>query len=136
MPTTKLAIDYNHKMNSVDIADQYRSYYSTQQRVARVWMPIFFWLLDTTVINSWTLAKCSSPQSPTGTGTQSSLQNHCNFRIQLTHSLAASGYMSLNPTCATQLTELVTSLATTRANGWHCPGVTTAGNNCLTRRYG
>lgn len=61
MPTPKLAIDYNNKMNSVNIADQYRSYYSLQLRVARVRMPVSFWLLDTTVSNSWTLAKRSSP---------------------------------------------------------------------------
>ena len=62
MPTPKLAIDYNNKMNSVDIADQFRSYYSTQLRVSRVWMPVFFWLLDTAVINAWTLAKCTLPE--------------------------------------------------------------------------
>jgi len=134
MPTPKLAIDYNNKMNSVDIANQYRRYYSTQLRVAGVWMPVFFWLLDTTVINAWTLAKCSSPRSPTGT--PSVLHNHPNFRIQLGHSLTASGYLSLNPARATQLTALVTSLPTTRANGRHCPGATLAENNCLSRQYG
>ena len=39
-------------MGGVDIADQRRAYYATQLRVARNWMPLFFWLLDTTVINA------------------------------------------------------------------------------------
>jgi len=41
----------------VDIADQRRSYYYTQLRVCRNWLPLFFWLLDTTVINSFLLAQ-------------------------------------------------------------------------------
>jgi len=41
-PTPKIAIDYNNKMNSVDLADQYQSYYATQLRVSRVWMLLFF----------------------------------------------------------------------------------------------
>lgn len=36
MPTPKIAIDYNNKMNAVDLADKYRSYYATQLKVARV----------------------------------------------------------------------------------------------------
>ena len=132
MPTPKLAIDYNNKMNSVDIADQFRSYYSTQLRVSRVWMPVFFWLLDTTVINAWTLAKCTLPESKK----QNTIHNHRNFRIQLAHSLAAAGYRAQNPTRAAQLAELIASPPTTRSNGRHCPGVTPTGNNYLSRRYG
>jgi hypothetical protein len=55
-PTKVLAIpkiidDYNHKMNGVDIADQLRSYRSLQQTSRRTWFPLFFWLLDTTLVN-------------------------------------------------------------------------------------
>ena len=35
-------VDYNMHMGGVDIADQRRSYYSTQLRVVRNWMPLFF----------------------------------------------------------------------------------------------
>ncbi|RPA99152.1 hypothetical protein L873DRAFT_1684725 [Choiromyces venosus 120613-1] len=35
----------------VDIANQYRTYYATQLQVTQNWMPLFFWLLNTTVIN-------------------------------------------------------------------------------------
>ena len=48
--------DYNHNMGGVDIADQRRSYYSTQITTRRTWMPMFFWLLDTTIINSYLIA--------------------------------------------------------------------------------
>ena len=48
-----LTADYNDKMGGVDIADQQRTHYVTQLRVARNWMPLFFWLLDTTVINTY-----------------------------------------------------------------------------------
>ncbi|CAG8781746.1 25737_t:CDS:1, partial [Dentiscutata erythropus] len=41
----------------VDIADQLRSYYSTQLTVFRAWVPLFFWLLDTAIINSYLICK-------------------------------------------------------------------------------
>lgn len=54
--------DYNFNMGGVDIADQLRSYYSTQQTTFRNWMPLFFWLLDTVIINSYLIArKAGSP---------------------------------------------------------------------------
>ncbi|KAG9061872.1 hypothetical protein KI688_007023 [Linnemannia hyalina] len=53
LPIQKIIDDYNHHMNGVDIADQLRSYYSTQLRTYRAWVPIFFWLLDTTIINAY-----------------------------------------------------------------------------------
>ena len=43
--------DYNCHKVGVDVADQYRSYYSTQLTTLRNWFPIFFWVLDTLVIN-------------------------------------------------------------------------------------
>ena len=38
-------------MNGVDIADQLRSNYTTHIRGRRTWLPMFYWLLDTMVIN-------------------------------------------------------------------------------------
>jgi len=49
--------DYNHHMGGVDTADQLRSYNSTQLRARRNWMPLFFWLLDIALVNSFILAK-------------------------------------------------------------------------------
>jgi hypothetical protein len=47
----KIIDDYNHKMNGVDIADQLRAYRCLQQTSRRTWYPLFFWLLDTTLVN-------------------------------------------------------------------------------------
>src|SRR5262249_10838945 len=48
----KVIDDYNHHMGGVDIADQRREYYNTQITARRNWLPLFFWLLDTAVVNS------------------------------------------------------------------------------------
>jgi len=53
---------YNHYKVGVDVADQYRSYYFTQLKCLRNWPPIFYWLLDTSVINSY-LIVCGLPSS-------------------------------------------------------------------------
>lgn len=45
--------DYNYNMGGVDIADRLRSYYSVQQKAPRNWLPYFYWLLDTTIINTY-----------------------------------------------------------------------------------
>ncbi|MFL5661997.1 MAG: hypothetical protein ACJ8BW_11710 [Ktedonobacteraceae bacterium] len=48
--------DYNHHMNGVDIANQRRKYCSTyRKRNLRSWRPLFHWLLDVTVVNSYIL---------------------------------------------------------------------------------
>ena len=52
-----LSVNYNDYMRCVDIADQRRSYYYTQVCVCRNWLPLFFWLLDTAVINSFLLTQ-------------------------------------------------------------------------------
>ena len=71
-----LSVNYNDYMGGVDIADRRRSYYSTQLRVCRNWLPLFFWLLDTAVINSFLLAQTylhhPVPLSPTSSAASSS----------------------------------------------------------------
>src|SRR2546423_4072766 len=54
-----VAIDaYNHYMGGVDIANQYRAAFTTlQHRSNRYWKPLFHWLLDIALINSYLLAK-------------------------------------------------------------------------------
>ena len=49
--------NYNHHMGGVDIADQLRGYNSTQLQARRNWMPLFFWLLDIALVNSFLLAE-------------------------------------------------------------------------------
>jgi Transposase IS4 len=53
LPIPSCIHDYNQFMGGVDIADQYRSYYTTQLIACRNWLPIFFWTLDTALINSF-----------------------------------------------------------------------------------
>jgi len=72
--------DYNHHMGGVDIvADQYWSYYDTQLISQRTWFPIFFWLLDTALINSFIM------YSDLGISLE-----HKEFRIQVAWSLLLS----------------------------------------------
>jgi Transposase IS4 len=54
-----VAIDaYNHYMGGVDIANQYRAAFTTlQHRSNRYWKPLFHWLLDIALVNSYLLAK-------------------------------------------------------------------------------
>ena len=57
VPIPAITDDYNHYKVGVDVADQYRSYYFTQLKCLRNWPPIFYWLLDTTVINCYLLLR-------------------------------------------------------------------------------
>jgi len=57
LPIPKIIDDHNYYMGGVDIADQLRSYYLTQQQVRRTWMSLFFWLLDVAAINSYVIYK-------------------------------------------------------------------------------
>ena len=66
-------------MGGVDIADQYQSYYDTQLISRRTWFPIVFWLLDTTLINSFIMYS----------DLDLSLE-HTEFRIQVAWSLILS----------------------------------------------
>jgi hypothetical protein len=72
----KVIDDYNNNMNGVDVADQLRSYYNTQQTVRRNWMPLFFWLLDTAIVNAYRISR-----------TLGSTQDHKEFRHELVWSL-------------------------------------------------
>lgn len=75
----KMVDDYNFNMGGVDIADQLRSYYATQQTTRRNWMPLFFWLLDTAIVNSYRIA-----------GKAGSTRSHKEFRQHLVISLLES----------------------------------------------
>ena len=74
-------------MNGVDIADQLCSYYSTQLRTYRAWAPIFFWLLDTTIINAYLINKLFG-----------SFMHHRGFRQFLAKNLIVSAKCRDTPT--------------------------------------
>ncbi|CAG8524826.1 20923_t:CDS:2 [Gigaspora rosea] len=68
--------DYNFHMGGVDIADQLHNYYSTQLIVRRTWVPLFFWLLDTSLINAYLICKNLTLST-----------EHKKFRMELVHYL-------------------------------------------------
>ena len=57
LPIPQMVDDYNHFMGGVDIADQLRAKFSTQQRTHRSWFPLFFWMLDTSIVNAYILSE-------------------------------------------------------------------------------
>lgn len=77
--------DYNHYKGGVDIADQYREAYFTQQTSRRNWLPLFYWLLDTAIINAYLLA-CST----TASGRQKPPVTHTDFRLEIAFQLIDS----------------------------------------------
>ena len=53
LPIPGMTDDYNHYIGGVDIADQLRAGFSTQQRGVKPWRALFYWLLDTSTINAF-----------------------------------------------------------------------------------
>jgi len=92
VPIPAITKYYNHYKVGVDIADQYRSYYFTQLKCPRYWPPILFWLLDTTVINSYLLLHRISHTTTTTINSPPSYNydyphSSCSFRIALSRAL-------------------------------------------------
>jgi len=59
----KIDDDYNQYMGGVDIADQLRSYFTTQRIARWNWQPFFYWLLHTAIINSYRLARTNGSKA-------------------------------------------------------------------------
>jgi hypothetical protein len=57
LPIPSAIDDCNHYMGGVDIADQLRAGFSTQQRGVKPWRPLFYWLLDSTIINAYIISE-------------------------------------------------------------------------------
>jgi len=53
LPIPTVIDDYNHFMGGVDIASQLHSSYIIQFPIRRTWIPLFFWIIDTAIINSY-----------------------------------------------------------------------------------
>jgi hypothetical protein len=45
--------DYNHHMNGVDLANQFRGTYETHGTGRRNWLPMFYWFLDIAIVNAF-----------------------------------------------------------------------------------
>lgn len=55
LPIPRFIDMYNHHMNGVDLADQLRAVYCTQQPSVHNWHPYFYYFLDTAIVNSYLL---------------------------------------------------------------------------------
>ena len=91
LPIPVFIDDYNQHMGGVDIADQLRSYYSTQLKACRNWLPLFFWLLDTTIINSYRIRKTLFPN-------RKGRSHHYLFREDLADKLIEHGLYTIRNT--------------------------------------
>ena len=78
---------YNQHMNGVDIADQHSVYYSFLRKTVKWWRKMFFWLIETSVVNSYILHNIVlCPRKP----------NHLAYRRAVVESYA-SRYISAAP---------------------------------------
>ena len=73
-------------MGGVDIADQLRAGLSTQQRGVKHWRPLFYWLLDTTIINAFCLLE-RHRKAKLGSGKDNVRSAHWAFREALVSEL-------------------------------------------------
>ncbi|OQN95210.1 hypothetical protein B0A48_18748 [Cryoendolithus antarcticus] len=84
-------LDYNDFMRAVDIHDQYKSYNSTQLIGLRVWLPLFFFILDAVVTNAFIMYKALYQHLK-----DKFLHNQRRFRLRLAWSLVLEGSHAIN----------------------------------------
>jgi hypothetical protein len=92
-------------MGGVDIANQRRSYYFTQLRVCRNWLPLFFWLLDTTIINAFLVSQQFHSEFPHLFMDRKAnfWSTHGFFRTRLAWSLVLEGFRQINHLFAAEI---------------------------------
>ncbi len=49
--------DYNQHMGGIDLANQFREAYKTHKPSFRNWWPLFYWLIDVTIMNNYRIHK-------------------------------------------------------------------------------
>ena len=99
LPIPQFIDDYNLHMGGVDIADQLRGYYNTQLRSCHNWYPRFFWLLETTIVNSYIMQKTHRPSFQTRS-------HHFIFQERLSSELIRRGQEELEElSCSVPLSE-------------------------------
>lgn len=60
MTCPKVVAAYNKCMGGVDLFDQYKSFYSIQQKSRRWWLKFFYYLLDSCIVNSFINYNCTT----------------------------------------------------------------------------
>jgi len=113
--------DYNHYMGGVDIADQLRQYYTVQMRTSRTWIPLFLWLLDTSIINAYIMWKLHHNVKKKGA--------HSDFRQKLVSELLELSYKVDSPVETTHTIAMCNSQAAPTKP--RRTGYITANNNVL-----
>jgi len=108
-PTKELGIptfidDYNHNMGGVDIANQLRESYEVHKATKRNLWPLFYWLIDTIIINSYRLYQVhvkqqaqqrqqqEAQQSQQPSTTTKRMLSHSEFRTQLYRKLLSYSF--------------------------------------------
>jgi hypothetical protein len=81
IPTSPILKAYTKWMRGVDVSDQLRGEYSCQVRSHKWWHRLFFFLLDTSRVNSWIIHKSCSRQ-----GGKKALE-HVDFTMELAAAL-------------------------------------------------
>jgi hypothetical protein len=81
--TSPMHLEYTTHMRGVDVADQLRASYSCQTRSHKWWHQVFFFLIDTTVVNMYVmylahLRRARVPSRP---------MSHLQFKTQLCEAL-------------------------------------------------
>jgi hypothetical protein len=66
LPIYRAINNYNYYIGRVDIADQLQTGFSTQQQGIKPWRPLFYWLLDSIIINAFRLSKHQRKAKLTG----------------------------------------------------------------------
>ena len=82
LPIPTFIFWYNHYMCGVDIADQLRSYFSTQRTHRQTWKPLWHFLFDTAIINCFLLSSYRPTDHREGRH-----DGHKQFRIDLRNAL-------------------------------------------------
>jgi len=123
-----IAIDaYNHHMGGVDIANQYREALTTlRTQNNRYWKPLFYWLLDIALVNSYLLSKVSRESE---IGPSKGNHDHRKFQDALVEDLIA--YTNDTPSQEHQMVA-----RPTRTYCAYCRANLSTWNPKLQRRFG
>ena len=77
----KVILEYNQHKVGVDVADQYRTYYDTQLTSQRNWYSLFYWVLETALINCLIIYRDTKEEEI----------EHLDFRLEVAWGLIEEG---------------------------------------------
>jgi len=96
LPIPNIINDYNNLMNSVDRSDHLRAGMTTHLPGLRVWLPLFFWLLDCAKVNSYVLYTLHYNEAVlAGIQPTPKRLTHREFHHELAFSMILEGYRKM-----------------------------------------